>query len=268
MKTGYASLLIGLMVSQVGAQDMEDPPSPVAISLQASFNFGPLDGFLQTPSGGGPGTSSKQRPTFDELGLNDVIFYDTRLDVQWHRARLYGGYQFIRLDGSTTLSQPLVSHGRNFAAGDSVRTDDQLDWARAGFGWQLDFLNHRLEVVPSAEMAFLAFDYHLSSSSQSADRSYIKGAARLGVETTYHLNSRVSLNLDGSASLPLSNTPQIATLAATTNFRLFSNNWRVKPSLFAGIGAEWIDYEDNQKLSNHIKADIGPFLTTGFSVSF
>src|SRR5258708_5274356 len=148
MKTTHASLLIGLMVSPVSAQDMENPSPPVAISFQGSFNFGSLDGFLQTPSGGRPGSSSRQRPTFDELGLSDVIFYDTRLDVQWHKARLYGGYQFIRLDASTTLSQPLISQGRNFAAGDSVRTDDQLDWARVGFGWQFDFFNHRLEVVP------------------------------------------------------------------------------------------------------------------------
>ena len=268
MKTVTLLLFTTLLAAAISAQDLEQPSTPVAITVQGSFNFGSVDGFLQTPAGGRPGTSSRRRPTFDELGIDDVAFYDTRPDIQWHRLRLYGGYQFIRLDGSETLSQPLISHGVPFAAGDSVRSDNRLDWSRIGAGWHFDFLDRRLELMPKAELALLDFKYHLSSRSQSADRSYIKGCPRLGLEGTYHLSDIISFNVDGSASLPLSNSPQIAALRATANFRLLPHSHRVKPSLFAGVGMEWIDYEDNQTLPNHIKANIGPFLITGVAVTF
>jgi hypothetical protein len=250
------------------AQDAEESQGPIAINVEGSFNFGPIDGFLQTPAGGRPGTSSTHRPKFDELGVNDVAFYDTRLNAQWRHLVVYGGYQFIRLSGSDTLSQPLVSHGVAFAARDRLSTDDQLDWSRAGAGWSFVFLDHRLDLTPKAELALFNFQYHLSSASRSADRSYIKGCARVGIDSKFHLNRILSVNLDGSASLPLSNTPQIATLTATASLRFLPESHRLKPHLFGGVGMEWIDYEDNQSLPNHIKADIGPFLTAGITATF
>ena len=122
-------------------------------------------------------------------------------------------------------------------------------------------------MTPKAEVALLNFGYHLSGASQSADRSYIKGCARIGIEGAFDINSRIGLNVDGSASLPLSNTPQIAAVTATASILLFESHG-IKPHAFAGVGMQWIDYEDNQTLSNHIKADIGPFLTAGVVVSF
>src|SRR5439155_17594602 len=109
MKTVTLLLFATLLAAAINAQDLEQPSTPVAITVEGSFNFGPVDGFLQTPAGGRPGTSSRHRPTFDELGIDDVAFYDTRLDVQWHRLRVYGGYQFMRLNESETLSRPLIS---------------------------------------------------------------------------------------------------------------------------------------------------------------
>ena len=266
MKAAYI-FLATLAAGSGLAQDARELSDGIAFGVQGSFNFGPIDGFFQTPAGGRPGTSSAQRPKLDELGINDVTFYDTRLTMQWRDLLVYGGYEFIRLSGSDTLSQPLISHGVSFAGGERVSTDDQLDWGRFGAGWSFGFLDDRLKVTPKAELALLNFGYHVAGASQSADRSYIKGCVRVGIEGIYYLNSRISLNLDGSASLPLSNTPQIATVTATASVLLFESHG-IKPHAFAGVGMQWIDYEDNQTLANHIKANIGPFLTAGVLVSF
>ena len=259
--------LVALAVGTAVAQEVRESPEGVTIGIQGSFNFGRIDGYLQTPTGGHPGTSSKQRPKFNELGINDVAFYDTSVNMRWRDLRVYGEYEFIRLSDSATLSQPLLTRGVSFSAGDHVSTDDQLDWGRIGAGWSFWFLDRRLELTPKAELALFDFDYQISSGTQSPTRSYIKGCGRVGVEATYYLNSRISFKLDGGASLPLSNTPQIATVTGTANLRVFESH-HAKGEVFAGVGMEWIDYEDNQTLPNHIKAEIGPFLTVGLGFSF
>jgi hypothetical protein len=271
MRLVCAAIGVGLAIAPLRAAEPgreEAKPWPVTFSLRGSYNFGDVDGFMQTPSGGKPGTSSHERPTFDELNIHDVSFYEGRLDVKWQRLDFFGGYQYIRLDGDGTLSETLVSRGVTFAPGNSFDTKNQFDWFRVGAGWQFDFLEGRLVLMPKFDFAVLDFSYKFSSGGQSVDRSYTKGAPRLGVEAAWRLNRYFSLNLDGSASIPISNTPQIADVVGTVNFDLLPGPHRVKPSLFVGGGAEWIDYEDDQPQSNHIKANIGPFVTAGLSISF
>jgi hypothetical protein len=250
-----------------------DPPpeathGPVTVTLRGAYYFGDVEGFMQTPSGGKPSTSSHERPTFDELNIHDVSFYEGRLDVKWRHLDFFGGYQYIRLDGDGTFSEPLVSRGVTFAAGDPFDTKNQFDWYRVGAGWQFDFLEGRLAVMPKLDFALLDFSYKLSSGAQEVDRSYSKGTVRPGVEVAWRLTRWVSLHLDGSASVPISNTPQIADVIGTVQFDLLPGHHRVKPTLFVGGGAEWIDYEDDQPMSNHIKANLGPFVTAGLSISF
>jgi len=110
MKAFYI-LLAALAGSTALAQEAREPLEGIGIDVQGSFNYGPIDGFFQTPAGGRPGTSSARRPKFDELGIDDVAFYDTRLTVEWRSLLVYGGYEFIRLSGSDTLSQTVIGHG-------------------------------------------------------------------------------------------------------------------------------------------------------------
>src|SRR5262249_48483748 len=103
---------------------------------------------------------------------------------------------------------------------------------------------------------------------QSVSRSYTKGAVRLGLDSTYHVNQRLSLNLDGAASIPISNTPQIATVTATINYKLLRERHVVDPSVFVGVGAWWTDYEADQKLSTQVRVELGPCFPAGVSLSF
>jgi hypothetical protein len=250
------------------AGESEVPPQPIEITLQGSVYFGYADGFLQTPIGGQPGTTSHQRPTLHELNIDEAVFYEG--SVRWQRKDLgfYAGYHTIGLDGSGTLTQPLVSHGVSFAAGEPFHTNNRLDWYDAGAGWSFFFMNRRLEVFPKADFAVLDFSYKLSTPSANTSRSYAKGCVRLGAEGSYRFTSALSFKLDGAASLPLSNTPQIATLAGTFHLDLLPHRRRLKPALFAGGGMEWIDYEDNQQVPNHIHVNLGPFVTGGLALSF
>jgi len=246
----------------------EAPSRPIEITVQGSVYFGYANGFLQTPLGGQPGTTSLQRPTLHELNIDDAVFYEGSIRLQWKQLGFYGGYQAIGLDGSGTLTQPLISHGVSFAAGQPFHTDNRLDWFDAGAGWSFFFLDRRLEIFPKAELALLDFSYKLSTPSASTSRSYSKGCLRLGAEATYHFNPALAFKLDGAASIPVSDTPQIATVTGTLYFNLLPHSRRFKPALFAGVGMEWIDYEDNQPVPNHIQVNLGPFVTGGLALSF
>src|SRR5258705_5960687 len=129
MKIVYAFFMAAMIGSWARGDDI--PPDQSIITLQGSANFGPISGYLQTPAGGQPGTSSKHRPTLEELGIDEVWFYDTRLDLQWHSLRLYGGYQFFPLAGAAAPSQPLISRGGCPAARDGGASATQLDYGAA-----------------------------------------------------------------------------------------------------------------------------------------
>src|SRR5216110_1491046 len=88
--------LAGFSSYSVSAQEDDNL---IEVTVKGSFNYGPIDGFMQTPAGGAPGTSSDRRPTFKELGIDDAIFYDTRLDLRWKaHLTVFGGYEFVRVD--------------------------------------------------------------------------------------------------------------------------------------------------------------------------
>src|SRR4051794_13083353 len=97
-------------------------------AAEGTFRYGPVSGFAQTPAGGNPGTSSRNRPTFSELDIHDSINAEASLEASWREHGIYGGGNFIRLDGKSELDESLVSRGTTFPAGDQVRSDVQLDW--------------------------------------------------------------------------------------------------------------------------------------------
>lgn len=237
-------------------------------SFRGQFNYGPVDGFLQTPAGGQPGSSSPHRPTLDELHIDDAEFYDLLASVQWRSLRLYAGYQAIPLAGEAVLSETLISRNVSFPAGTRVRSDIDLNWLRAGAGWQFEFVDRRLELIPKAEFAMLDFQYELSGGGQAAGRSYSKGCVRLGLESRYRFSPMVSVSLNAEGALPLDNTPQIAAVTGGVVFDLLPRSRGVRPTLFVGGGAQRIEYEDNQKLPNHLRLDMGPFIATGLAISF
>lgn len=246
----------------------ENPHPALEVSLRGGFQYGPVDGFLQTPQGGNPGSSSPRRPTLDELDIHDAAFYDLLASVQWRHLYLYAGYHPIELEGQAVLSESLVSRNVVFPAGTHVRSENDFNWLCVGAGWKFVFADRRLEFIPKIEYALLDFSYKLSGGGQAVDREYIKACVRLGVESRYRFNRVISVSLDAAASVPISNWPQIAAFTGTIEFALLPGSRRVRPTLFLGGGAQRIAYEDTQELPNHFRVDFGPFVTTGLAISF
>lgn len=262
--------LVGLLLitSIVDAAEEQDPKASLSGSFGVLLSYGPVDGSVQTPAGGEPGSSSSGRPTLDELGIDRTTFYDVLAGLRWRRLRFYFGYQAIDLSGQAVLSESLTSHNVTFPAGTPVSSDIRFNLLRMGAGWRFNPAGGRLELFPIGELGVLDFSYDVSGGGQTASRAYAKGYLGFGLAGRYRINARVSAILNVQASVPISNTPQITALTGGFEFDLLPGGRNARPSVFLGGGAQRIEYQDNQELPNDINVDFGPFVTAGLSVSF
>jgi len=259
------TLLVGTALSYAGGNG-----AGPSITVDSAFLYGSIDGYLQTPAGGNPGTTTSKRPTLDELGLDRVSLYDGSARMQWSRHVLYGGAQIIRLSGAETLTRPLISQNVIFNVGDLVEADVQLDWYRFGYLYQLDWwADHRndLSLSIGADVALFDFHYKLDGTAGKVDRAYAKPAVRLGSELAWTLTRKLSMRARVFESLPFANTPSVLTLELRGAYRLFELR-QVKGEVYAGIAYNRIDYEDNQEVPNHIRAEMGPLLAVGATLEF
>src|SRR5262245_28907593 len=116
----------------------ESQNSGFRFTLDGAWLWGPANGQLQTPSGGEPGSTSKERPTLEELGIETASVFDVSATAGWGPHELYIGGQWICLSGSATLDQTLISQGMTFPAGTSVDSSVQFDWYRFGYRYRIE----------------------------------------------------------------------------------------------------------------------------------
>src|SRR5882724_5812825 len=104
------------------------PPTDFQLSASGGFLYGPVKGFIQTPAGGQPGSTSHNRPRLGELGIDAASVGVVNVSGEWGAHEAFVGAEIIRLGGTGTLRSDLVTHGTTFAAGTDVRSDVSLDW--------------------------------------------------------------------------------------------------------------------------------------------
>ena len=242
------------------------------LTLEAMWLYGPVSGHLQTPSGGRPGTTSSNRPSFGEIGINTASIYDAEVTASLRDHGLYVGGQWIDLSGERNLEEKLISQGETFAAGSRVKSDVKLDWYRVGYRYRIQRGDEAGAELPNTEIysrlgaAILDFHYKLDGAGATqADRSYIKAAPQMGVEMEWHATRNFSLAGEFTSTLPFSSMPWIVTVQLEGKYKFFDKNG-VGLSGFLGAGYEKINFHDHQDVSNEINADFGPMLMVGLEL--
>ena len=261
-----AVALLGCLAAArvAGAQDA---PKPFELSLDASGFWGPINGYIQIPAGGNPGSTSSRRPTLHELGIDDAAFWNVTLRLRYGQFVALGGYTGLELDSSGTLTEPLVSHDVAFAAGSPFKHSTGLNTGFFGGGYRFDFDGGRLQLMPRIDVAIFDFSYLLESPGARAARAFSDAAVRLGAEGSWTLGHGFAVELSGVGSLPIGQMPQLAEVTGRISYALFPSG-PVRAKLFLGTGGRWIDFKDGQEMPNHIHVSSGPLLTGGFSISF
>jgi hypothetical protein len=239
-------------------------------SLEGSWLYGKVDGYVQTPSGGEPGTTSNKQPTLSEIGIDNASIYDAQFIGAYHNEEFYLGGQYIHMSGSSTLDSSLITNGVSFPAGADVNSNVDMNWYRFGYRHRFELGNEKeWTLTPSVGGAVLDFSYKLKSSAESASRSYVQMNAQFGLETEWRPGrGRFSVDLRLLGTVPVS--PPLAQMFVEeliAKYRIIENE-KCDLALFGGIAFEQIYYEDDQTVPNHIQADFGPMLTLGVNFSF
>jgi len=234
--------------------------------------YGPVSGHLQTPSGGRPGTSSKDRPSLGEIGINTASIYDAEIMPSFGDHGMYFGGQWIGLSGERRLDETLISQGETFLAGSRVKSDVSMDWYRIGYRYRIQRGDDAGAELPATEIysrlgvAIWDFRYRLDGAGGvQADRSYIKAAPQMGVEMEWHATRNFSLAGEFTSTLPFPSMPWIVTVQLEGKYKFFDKNG-VGLSGFLGAGYEKINFHDHQDVSNEINADFGPMLRVGLEL--
>jgi hypothetical protein len=240
-------------------------------SVAGSLRYGPLDGYAQTPAGGTAGTTSQKRPTFDEVGISDAIAGEAELHLGWDADGLFVDALPTRVSGDRRLSTTLISHGTTFPAGAPVHADFHLDQYRIGYEHQFRWRSESgaiFSVAPAVGLVLFAFDSTLTAPPNlSAARSYVQAAPQIGVSAAWHPEGRFTLS--GSVL----GWPSLPTDLATVSVRLTGEYalWQQPPysaAAILGIGYDYIDFEDSQRVPNHVHVEDGPLLLAGMKFAF
>lgn len=260
-------MLLGIVLAPSLARGQGMERSSWEVSSRFFAGFGPIDGYMQIPLGGAPDSSEKGRPTFSELSIDKVDLYDLEISLRYGAYRLYGGIQPIDLSSSGVLRKDLLTRNQQFVAGEHFDTKDQLDWYRLGLERSFD-ISDTVAIGVMLEFISLDLEYQFEGESVKVRRAIQRGGARLGVSGTWSATERVTVEAQASASVPDSSQPQITVLQGVARYRVTPPDTVLAAELFAGLAYERIEYEDDQKLPNHVKADLGPLGLAGVAITF
>lgn len=243
-------------------------------TVDTDFFGGPIKGFVQTPAGGSPGSTDRHRPRLGELGIHDAFIGMASASYASGPNELFAGLEFIDLSGSGTLRNDLVTHGVTFPAGTRVRSDVSLDWYRLGYRYRFNFLAAengapQLSAAPYVDGVLWNFDYRIRGDGVRTSRGYLKPTVQLGLNASWNPGGgRFFLDADASAGPPgVSSLPFIAAEQLSARYR-FIDTGRFTLDGVLGIRFEQLNYYDNQRVSNHIRSDLGPLGVVGVHMTF
>ena len=239
------------------------------LSFDASGSYGPMSGYLQTPAGGAPSSTSNKRPKSKELGIDMATMVNLSLSVGKAPHSIYGAGHLVDLSGENTLDEPLIFHGKGYPAGTRVKADVKLNWYEIGYQYNIHFGKERINfsIAPTIAVALWDFSTELESNGEKNSRSYMKGTPRVGLELEWFPMKRLSISGEAIGSVPLKNTPNIYTAGLTGKYNIVNRD-HLKILLIMGVKYNGIYYEDSQTTSNHIRADMGPLGIVGAEIKF
>ena len=248
------------------------PEGGPRVSVEAAPLWGPASGYTQVPRGGNYGSSSRERPTLEEIGIDDVFGGTAAVRLEAGRQALEFSATFYPMSGSSRLDEELVSHNVTYPAGTSV--DAEVDLARWELTWGPGIYGPagagdgpRWTVRPTFGLLLGSFDYDLTASGGlRSPRSYSSVTGRFGVECEYRAAGRLTLDAGLRAGIP---GPNLSVLSARARARWgLGSGPRRAWEAWLGVGWERGEFEDGQDFPNHTLTEIGPILTLGLTGSF
>jgi hypothetical protein len=264
-----------------GAAGAAPPAAPaaergreLAFTFSTAARFAEMDGFLQSSAGGEPGTSSPERPTFDEIGIREVVVMDFGGTLSWGPDNLIARARIMQPSGGTVLDEDLLSQGETFTAGTPVDTDTNFNQYMLAYGHDFEVARN-IVVRPLAAVTILNIRYQFEPShggGPTVSAKHAHPAAQIGADVTWRPgNSRLSLLARGLWSVPIEGMAEVheADFQFRYDVRRRASGEPVA-TVWLGVGFQRLAYDDGHKneLANELDADLGPLLTFGLDLRF
>lgn len=277
-RTGCLALLLGALCVAgcsrgVGPLLGRGEPAYVQgldVRLRAEVRAGPvIGGFVQTPIGGAPGTTSPKRPTFDELDVDTVWAPSTDLRFAFGRHRIHVGGTYWVLHGQDTLRDELISHGDTYPAGTLVTSDTEFlsTWLGYGYAIPLGSTPGRLTLTPGIGVYAQVQYYDIHGGGLDSAREFSAPSPMLDAELIWHPGGRIHVSgevrLVLDEALGLSSPTTVVEVAA----RLHLDLWR-DANLYLGVGYSYMEHFDEQTVPNYSEIEVAPWFALGCEFRF
>lgn len=241
-----------------------------AASLWQGFVFGNISdgnvsGFAQTPKGGSPGTTSFNRPTFEEANIKQSHVIELAGGLQYCNYFTVLDYRRLHAHGNKNLNQDLITHAQFIPAGSHFNMQSHYDWFALAVGKTFHFNTH-LSFSPFLAGNWIHYRYDFMSLPKESSRAFSVFSLTGGLALAHNFNKHFSLDARGEVSIPFNNVRIYYATAGLNYAILVDPHFTLTPRI--GILATSIEYEDEQTVPNHIRYTAKPQATVGFTALF
>jgi hypothetical protein len=243
--------------------------SPVPASgwrLRGEVRVGNPRGHVQIPKGGGPGTTSPDRPTFDEVGVEAA--WGPVLDLSYRNGRhlFHVGGGFWVLHGSELLRDPLISHEKSYPAGIDLESSTEIGEAWLGYGHTF-CLGRCVTLTPGLGVYASRLQYEISGGGQTSRREFTILSPMLEAELAWNPGGRIHLSTDVRVVADewwgRKSPTQVFEVALRAHFDLSSCS-----RLSLSVGATHISHYDDQPVPNDYLLEVLPWFGFGGEFRF
>lgn len=228
--------------------------------------YGNLRGYTQTPKGGNYNTSSEDRPSYEEMGILQDPFLHAKATLYNKHFLAYFEYFRLRPHNDTILAHDLLTHSKFIPAGSPFEMSVHYNWYQLGIGFDSgEYFKHWFMEF-SVAANWLKYIYHFSSPFAISARDFNLLAASLGLKVERCLGNNWLFDASAEVSLPLSRLYLINGSAGLSYSFVLNNSILVRPRL--SVGGLYLDYEDTQKIPNHLRYQSTPYAALGLTFLF
>ncbi|WP_286033904.1 hypothetical protein [Fusobacterium necrogenes] len=249
--------LSGLAFAEEGFFDKFEKPQ--SYSIRGYYDYSSLKGFVQIPKGGAKGSTSEKRPTFDELGIDYINFYEGDFTANWDKLSAYFRLRYMVFDGEATLKEELITHNNKIPAGSRMKTEHQYINFHFGAGYNISKID-KLKFSPVAEWVGSRFEYRYAAkdpngNSISSRRKFGWGQVNVGFDSEYSITDNYKLELRGRYGIPYDNIKEDYSLSFVNNVNIFE--WeKSKLNLLFGVEYRKFIFRDTQRnMQNYMKQE-------------
>ncbi len=260
MKKYFVNKLLILTLVSAPLLSFSDP---LQAQLSGNYIYSDVNGFIQIPNGGQPGTTTLGKPTLSEIGINHDNLWDTQLDVMKNAWGAFLNYQNQEQSGHAVLNQTLVTHGVNFPVGTAVNSKIKFNLFTAGAYY--NFTHQQFTIRPILAVTDLSFYYSLASQSQFTKRDFSQVTPRVGLGLIYQINPKFNVSLTGLSSIPNLEHTAVYSAEAKGDYTFYQTT-HYSVDAFAGLAYQQITFKDHQTVPNNFHLTNWPMVFVGLSI--